>query len=142
MDTELKSAAAGGERAWTRISSFKPQLAAMLIIAMVAFVAGALAGRESNAVPIITGGILIAIGFLALTSKVVHRRGNEHRISTLLYSEVVTVDDICMTVTNPGPFWTRCRIHLRRPARFGWRVSFVPTEALLRQRNMRTSSRA
>jgi hypothetical protein len=92
MNTEFKAvAAAGSERAWTRISSFKPQLAAMLVIATVAFVGVAFAGRESDAVPIITVAILIATGFLALTSKVVHRRGVEHRISTLLYSEIVTM---------------------------------------------------
>jgi hypothetical protein len=77
--------------------------------------------------PLVVAGITVATGLIALNCKVVHKRGNEYRISTLLYSEVVTVDDVCMTVTKPGPFWPRFRIHLRRPARFGWAISFVPT---------------
>lgn len=86
--------------------------------------------RGSNeAFPLVAGGSAIAFGLIALNCKTVHQRGRDYRVSTLFYSELVRVDEVCMTVRNPGPLWTRCRIHLRRPARFGWMVSFVPAAA-------------
>lgn len=45
--------------------------------------------------------------------------------------EIVTVDDVCMIVTKAGPSWKRLRIHLGRPARFGWALSFVSIEDAL-----------
>jgi hypothetical protein len=68
----------------------------------------------------------VAMGVMALNCKVVHRRGTEYRVVTLLYAEVVSFEDVCMTVSNPGWLWTSLRIHLCRPARCGWRISFVP----------------
>lgn len=81
--------------------------------------------------PLITGGASVALGLIALTTRVVHRRGDDYRVSTLFYSEVATVDEVCMTVTKKGTVWTRFRIHLRRPARFGWTITFVPTNEAL-----------
>ena len=128
MNSYVHPDASGTEGGWTRVSSFKPQLAGVAAIA--AFAASLLVLlREYAAVfPLIVGITLIALGLLALNCKVVRRRGKDYRISTLFYTEVVRVDDVCMTVTNPGPLWTRFRIHLRRPARFGWMVSFVPAD--------------
>lgn len=119
---------------WRRVSSFKPQLVAVLLVAIAVWMTmSLLVSRNDLAplVPIITGGAAVAFGVTALSSKVVHRRGNDYRISTLFYSEVATVDDVCMAVTKPGPLWTRLRIHLRRPARFGWTITFVPTDEAL-----------
>jgi hypothetical protein len=112
---------------WTRVSSFKPQVVTVLLAVIAACASVVLLDSHHNAVPLITGGTTVALGLIALTSKIVHRRGNDYRISTLFYSEVATVDDVCMTVTKTGPLWTRFRIHLRRPARFGWTITFVPT---------------
>jgi hypothetical protein len=88
----------------------------------------ALFDSTTEALPLTTATFAVGIGLIALTCKVVQKRGNEYRVSTLFYNEVVTVDDVCMTVTKPGPFWTRLRIHLRRPARFGWMISFVSAD--------------
>lgn len=114
---------------WTRVSSFKPQLVTVLLAA-IAMCASIILFELRNP-PMIAAGTTVAMGLIALTSKVVHRRGNDYRISTLFYSEVATVDDVCMTVTKRGPLWTRFRIHLRRPVRFGWTVTFVPTNDAL-----------
>lgn len=113
---------------WTRVSSPKPYLFGLLLTGIVAACLLA-AMREHEVVwPLTAAGTMIATGLLALNWKVVHKRGNDYRVATLFYSEVVTVDDVCMTVTHPGRLWTRFRIHLRRPARFGWMISFVPVD--------------
>ena len=112
---------------WTRVASFKPQVVTVLLAVIAVCASVVLLDLHHNAVPLITGGTTVALGLIALTSKIVHRRGNDYRVSTLFYSEVATVDDVCMTVTKTGPLWTRFRIHLRRPARFGWTITFVPT---------------
>jgi hypothetical protein len=116
---------------WTRVSSFKPQVVTVLLAVIAVCTSIFLLESQNNAVPLITGGTTVALGLIALTSKVVHRRGNDFRVSTLFYSEVATVDEVCMTVTKPGPIWTRFRIHLRRPTRFGWTITFVPTDEAL-----------
>ena len=116
---------------WTRVSSFKPQIVAALVLVIAFCSSFVLMEAQSDLIPLIAGGSSVAAGLIALTSKVVHRRGNDYRITTLFYSEVASVNDVCMTVTKPGPIWTKFRIHLRRPARFGWTVTFVPTDEAL-----------
>ncbi len=116
---------------WTRVSSFKPQIFAVLLLVIAVCSSVVLLGASNHLAPLIAGGTTAAISLIAFTSRVVHRRGNDYRISTLFYSEVATVDEVCMTVTKPGPLWTRFRIHLRRPARFGWTITFVPTDEAL-----------
>jgi hypothetical protein len=119
-------ATGGPDFGWTRVSSLKPYVIGLLLIGIAAACLIRLLPEHDAVIPLVTAGISIAAGLMALNWKVVHQRGNDYRITTLYYSEVVTVDDVCMTVKNPGPFWTRLRVHLRRPARFGWMISFVP----------------
>ncbi len=128
MNRGLQVAADSSEYGWTRVSSFKPQLAAALLAVIGLCSMIVLLQDAKEMVPLVVAGIIVATGLIALNCKVIHKRGNEYRISSLFYSEVVTVDDVCMTVTKHGPFWPQIRIHLRRPARFGWTISFVPTE--------------
>jgi hypothetical protein len=126
MTTPSNANAGANGHEWTRVSSFKPQIAAVLLVAAAASVFSVLLDDSKEAFALAAGALAAGTGLIALACKVVHRRGNDYRISTLFYSEVVTVDDVCMTVTKPGPFWMCFRIHLRRPARFGWMISFVP----------------
>jgi hypothetical protein len=128
MNTEV--IARSDDSGWRRVSSFKPHLVTVLLVAVA--VCASIALLESrNKTSLIAGGTTVVLGLIALTSKIVHRRGNDYRISTLFYSEITTVDDVCMTVTKRGPLWIRFRIHLRRPARFGWTITFVPTDEAL-----------
>ena len=115
----------------TRVSSIKPQIVAVLLVITAVCSSIVWLGASNDLIPVIAGCTTIATGLIALTRKVVHRRGSDYRISTLFYSEVATVDDVCMTVTKTGPVWTRLHIHLRRPARFGWTISFLPTDEAL-----------
>lgn len=115
-----------GESGWTRVSSFKPYLAAALVICAISISALVCWGGSENSFPLITGCSLVAFGLIALQAKVVYRRHDEYRVATLFHLETVTLEDICMTVKNPRPFWTILRIHLNRPTRFGWAISFVP----------------
>lgn len=133
MNRGLQITADSNESEWTRVSSFKPQLAAafLAVIGLCSLIF--LLHERKELLPLVVTGITVATGLIALNCKVVHKRGNEYRISTLFYSEMVTVDDVCMTVTKTGPFWLRLRIHLRRPARFGWTISFVPINEGARQ---------
>jgi hypothetical protein len=124
MNSEVASGTSNNR--WTRVSSLKPQLFALSTVVAGACVSFSLTETRIEWITLVAGGIAVAAGLIALTSKVVHKRGNEYRISTMYYSEIVTVDDVCMTVTKAGPCWKRIRIHLRRPARFGWALSFVP----------------
>jgi len=126
MNSRLEIETGGTEFGWTRVSSFKPYLAGFLLTAAVSVCLMIILREHSSALPLIIAGTVVALGLVAMNSKVIYKRGSEYRITTLFYSEVVTIDDVCMTVTNPGTLWTRSRIHLRRPARFGWMVSFVP----------------
>ena len=112
--------------AWMRISSSKPYIIALVCTAIISVTLLIMVGARDSLLPLVLAGPLIALGLIALNWKVVYRRGNEYRVSTLFYTELVTVDDVCMTVKNPGPLWTRIRIHLRRPARFGWMITYVP----------------
>jgi hypothetical protein len=135
MNSPLQRDSGEAKCGWTRVSSFKPHLAGVLVVGTLSACLLGLLRSHNDAWPLITAGTAIALGLIALNCKVVYQRGNEYRVSTLFYSEFVKVDDVCMTVTNPGPLWTRFRIHLRRPARFGWMVSFVPAQDLRSQLN-------
>ena len=112
--------------AWMRVSSSKPYIIALVCTAIISLSFLIMVRARDSLVPLVLVGAIFALGLIALNWKVVFRRGNEYRVSTLFYSEIVTVDDVCMTVKNPGPLWTRIRIHLRRPARFGWMITYVP----------------
>ena len=105
----LRTAAGGNEFGWTRVSSFKPYLAGVLLTAIVSALSMFLLRGHNGAWPLITAGCAVILGLIALNWKVVHQRGNEYRVATLFSEEVVTVEDVCMTVTNPGRFWTRLR---------------------------------
>lgn len=118
------------EAGWKRISSCKPYLAGNLLIAAIALGALVLWRKESDFLPLMGGCVVVAAGLLALTFKVVHQCGDIYRVTTLFYVETISRDDVCLMVTRPGPFWTYLRIHLRRPARFGWAVSFVPVSSV------------
>lgn len=118
----------GTDAGWTRVSSFKPQLFAVVVTAVVSACLLVLFREHHAALPLVTGGLVMALGLIALTCKVVQTRGSDFRISTVFYSEVVRVEEVCMTVTHPGALWTSYRLHLRRPARFGWMVSFVAAD--------------
>ena len=109
-----------------RVSSSKPYIIALVCTAIISAPLLTMVHARDGLLPLVLAAPMIALGLIALNWKVVYRRGNEYRVSTLFYSEVVTVDDVCMTVRNPGPIWTRIRIHLRRPARFGWMITYVP----------------
>jgi hypothetical protein len=109
--------------AWMRVSSSKPYIVCIAIISLTLLI---MVLARDSLWPLVLAGPTIALGLMALNWKVVYRRGNEYRVSTLFYTEVVTVDDVCMTVKNSGPIWTRIRIHLRRPTRFGWMITYVP----------------
>ena len=113
---------------WTKVSSSKPFVIGLLATGILAGFLISLLADQDALLPLVAAGAALVTGVIALNWKVIHRRGADYRITTFFYSEVVTVDDVCMTVRNPGPFWTRVRIHLRRPARFGWRFSFVPAD--------------
>ena len=115
------------ERGWRRISSFKPYVAGAVGTFLTALFALVLWHGRPEVVAIVIGTASVAFGLIALTCKVVHSRGGEYRISTAFFSETIGARDICMVVTKPGPLWTSIRIHLRRPIRLGWVVSFVPT---------------
>jgi len=118
----------GTDSGWKRVSSFKPYVAGLLLTGIVA-VCMLLVFRKGDArLLLVASGVIIATGLIALNWKVVHQRGNHYRITTLFYTEEVTVDDVCMMVRNPRPLWTQMRIHLRRPARFGWMISFTPAD--------------
>lgn len=133
MISSLRKEAGGTEFGWTRVSSFKPCFLAVLLTGFASACLMVLLRKYHEAVLLITAGTAIGFGVIALNCKVVHRRGNEYRITTLFYSEVVKAEDVCMTITHPGPFWTRFRIHLKRPARFGWRVSFISADEAFRK---------
>ena len=110
-----------------RVSSSKPYVMGLVCTAVLSATLLIVVRTRDALLPLALAGSMVVFGLIALNWKVVYRRGNEYRVSTLFYSEIVTVDDVCMTVRNPGPIWTRLRIHLRRPARFGWMISFVPS---------------
>ena len=116
-------------RDWRRISSFKPYVAGAVSTFAAALCALVLWHGTPEIVAIVIGVASVAFGLIALTCKVVHRRGPEYQVSSAFFSERIAAHDICMVVTKPGPLWTSIRIHLRRPIRFGWVVSFVPAQA-------------
>jgi hypothetical protein len=109
-----------------RVSSSKPYIIALVCTAILSVTLLFMVRTRDALLPLVPAAPMIALGLIALNWKVVYRRGNEYRVTTLFHSEVVTVDDVCMTVKNPGPIWTRIRIHLRRPSRFGWMITYVP----------------
>ena len=129
-----RNAISDSEQGWTRISSFKPQVVWGTLTCAISACLLILVREQTNALFLVVSGTIVAIGLIALNCKVIHRRGGEYRVSTLFYSETVRSDDVCMTVKNPGPLWTRLRIHLTKPARFGWMISFVPAVGIVGDR--------
>src|SRR5690349_14205277 len=105
MTTPSNANAGANGHEWTRVSSFKPQVAAVLLVAAAASVFSVLLEDSTEAVALVAGALAAVSGSIALACKVVHRRGREYRVSTLFYSEVVAVEDVCLTVTKPGLFW-------------------------------------
>lgn len=114
------------EGGWQRVSSCKPYVIPSSVVLGLALVVLLVWGGEEIVRFAVIAGVIVFLGLLALNVRIVHKRGNVYRVSTLFYSEAVTVDDVCLTVKKPGPLWTWFRIHLRKPARFGWSISFVP----------------
>lgn len=70
------------------------------------------------------------------------RYGNRHYVvSDFFKSETISFDDVCMVVNSHGFLWNTARIHLRRPSRFGWTVSFVPVHAVRESRPLFSAKR-
>lgn len=75
----------------------------------------------------------LALAGVSLTAALMGKRvqlGKRHyAVSNFFKSEAIAFHDVCMVVEAPGVFWKTVRIHLRRPSRFGWEVTFVPRRA-------------
>ncbi|ODU23765.1 MAG: hypothetical protein ABS95_03180 [Verrucomicrobia bacterium SCN 57-15] len=124
--SDMQSSARITGSGWEKLSSCKPFFTAALFI----FIAGILVlgfyPRNSLALVSVAGIASVSIGVLILACKQVHRRGEEYRVGTLFHQEIIPSDDICMIVQSSLLGLPLRRIHLRKPTRFGWVVSYMP----------------
>jgi hypothetical protein len=116
-----------------RISSLRPHLAVLAVAvgAWIAFGAGVWRLLSSGEIPWALFGLGTAHALVALAGFVTWKHvrcGDDHYIvSDLFKSETISFSDVCMVVEARGFLWNTVRIHLCRPSRFGWGISFVPT---------------
>lgn len=118
-----------------RLSSRKPRM-----VIGLAFAAAALAFLLTGYHFIISGTVgwwMLALGALHAAVVVVGcamwknvERGDGHFVvSDLFRSETVAFEDVCLIVEAKGFVWKRSRLHFNRPTKFGWGISFVPTQS-------------
>jgi hypothetical protein len=118
-----------------RISSLRPH-----IVVFLAVLASAVALSSALRQAISSGhmpwamlalgaahGVVALAGFMAW--KRVRRGARHYVVSDLFKSEAISFDDVFRVTEARGFLWKTVRIHLRRPSRFGWDVSFVPARS-------------
>ena len=131
-----------------RISSVRPGIviALAMIGAGVAFGFVGLRLLDSGEIPWLwsaSGGgcaFVAAIGFVS--SKCVRCGASNYVVSDFFTTETIAFNDVCMVVEAPGPFWDSVRIHLCRPSRFGWAVSYIPASSATKSCSLFASWRA
>jgi hypothetical protein len=118
-----------------RISSLRPRIVKVLA-AVGAAVALGFAGLQllsSDQIPWLWSALGGTCAFVGLTgfvsSKCVRCGASHYVVSDLFTSETIPFNDVCLVVEAPGFLWQLVRIHLRRPSRFGWAVSYVPARS-------------
>jgi len=116
-----------------RISSLSPHLVVLTVAVGAGIAVGVGIWRllSSGEIPwaLFALGIAHALVAMAGFATWKHVRcGEDHYIvSDIFKSETISFNDVCMVVEARGFLWNTARIHLCRPSRFGWGISFVPT---------------
>jgi hypothetical protein len=83
-------------------------------------------------VKLMLGGAHVAIAVVAsLAWQRVRRGPTYYVVSDPFRSERIGFGEVCLMVNAPGLMWNRTRMHLVRPCRFGWSVTFVPESIML-----------
>lgn len=76
------------------------------------------------------------------TWKCVWKKGDTLIVSDGFKTELLSGDDIVMSVARTSLFGKRVRVHLNRPTRFGWHFQFIPLDQQTATHTLRlTSSR-
>ncbi|MGV3773243.1 MAG: hypothetical protein ACO1QB_10110 [Verrucomicrobiales bacterium] len=121
---------------WMRVSSWKPfgiLLGSLcLTTAMLGWI---LKGASSPTRWVALSGMIAFLLLAASRVKIIYKKENEYKLATLFWSETISPHDICMIVSKRGVFWTSMRIHVTKPTRLGWVVSFVPIAPLALNRS-------